>query len=193
MSSNSQGRRNTAAWFLTKAQHDTEHMTRLWWSATPPKVADALAFSCTWAYCVSQQLLLLRQLFGWAVVHLSALQHPTTHISFLVYVFTLRLRSIRTVFLSTSVRLSVSISVRLSIVCILAKRKHLAKKVQLWLIGSRTRALQWAQDEQRTLPLTPKRGPQKLTFFHFPYKNWAFLAESLLKSFFVWKLSAAKL
>ena len=35
-------------------------------------------------------------------------------------------------------------SVRLSDAWIVTKRKHLAKKVQLWLIGSRLRAFQWA-------------------------------------------------
>ena len=40
----------------------------------------------------------------------------------------------------------------------------------------------------------PQRGPQKPIFsLHIPYKNWAFREESLLQSFFVWKLSAAKL
>ena len=46
-------------------------------------------------------------------------------------------------------------SVRLSNACIVTKRKHLAKKVQLWLIGSRLWAFQWTKDEQRTLPLNP--------------------------------------
>ena len=41
--------------------------------------------------------------------------------------------------------------------------------------------------------LTPKRGPQKRFFFIFRIKNWALLEESLLQSFFVWKLSAAQL
>jgi len=35
-------------------------------------------------------------------------------------------------------------SVRLSNACIVTKRKHIAKKVQLWLTGSRPRAFQWA-------------------------------------------------
>ena len=34
----------------------------------------------------------------------------------------------------------------------------LAKKVQLTVIGSPRRAFQWAQDENRTLPLSPQRG-----------------------------------
>jgi len=41
-------------------------------------------------------------------------------------------------------RLSVCLSVCLSSACIVTKRKHLAKKVQLWLIGSRPQAFQWA-------------------------------------------------
>ena len=43
-----------------------------------------------------------------------------------------------------SVRLSVRPSVCLSNAWIVTKRKHLAKKVQLWLIGSWPRAFQWA-------------------------------------------------
>ena len=39
---------------------------------------------------------------------------------------------------------SVCPSVCPSNACIVTKRKHLAKKVQLWLIGSRPRAFQWA-------------------------------------------------
>ena len=41
-------------------------------------------------------------------------------------------------------RLSVRLSVCQSNACIVTKRKHLAKKVQLWLIGSRPWAFQWA-------------------------------------------------
>ena len=40
--------------------------------------------------------------------------------------------------------MSVCLSVCLSNAWIVTKRKHLAKKVQLWLIGSRPRAFQWA-------------------------------------------------
>jgi len=65
--------------------------------------------------------------------------------------------------------LSVRPSVRLSNACIVTKRKHLAKKVQLWLMGNRLRAFQWASDEHCMLPLTPKGG-LKSDFFHFPYK-----------------------
>ena len=39
--------------------------------------------------------------------------------------------------------LSVRLSVRLSNACIVTKRKHLAKTIQLRLIGSRLRAFQW--------------------------------------------------
>jgi len=42
------------------------------------------------------------------------------------------------------------------------------------------------------LSLTPKGGI-KSDFFRFPYKKWAFLEECLLQSFFVEKLSTAKL
>ena len=55
-------------------------------------------------------------------------------------------------------KVSVRLSVRPSHAWIVTKRKQLAKKVQLWLIGSRLRAFQWANDEQRTLPLTPKEA-----------------------------------
>jgi len=70
-----------------------------------------------------------------------------------MWVFTVRLRSIRTVLLSrfclsvrTSVRPFVRLSVCLSNACIVTKRKHLAKKVQLWLIGSRPRAFNLYQN-----------------------------------------------
>ena len=46
-------------------------------------------------------------------------------------------------FLWASVRPSVCLSVCQN-AWIVTKRKHLAKKVQLWLIGSRPRAFQWA-------------------------------------------------
>ena len=62
-------------------------------------------------------------------------------------------------------RKSVRLSVRLSVTAwIVTKRKHLAKIVQLSLIGSPLRAFQWAYDQRRTLPLTPQRGPQKRKF-----------------------------
>ena len=58
--------------------------------------------------------------------------------------------------------LSVLLSVYLSNACTVTKLKHLAKKAQLWLIGSRLRAFQWAEDEHRTLPLPPpKKGGLK--------------------------------
>jgi len=50
------------------------------------------------------------------------------------------------------------LSVCLSNAFIVTKRKHLAKKVQLWLTGSRLWASQWAKDEQRTFPLTCQFG-----------------------------------
>ena len=81
--------------------------------------------------------------------------------------------------------------VYLSNACIVTKRKHLAKKVQIWLIGSRLWAFQWAQDEQRTLPLSPQWG-SKMQIGYFPSKSY-FSGRSLLPSFFVWKLSAAEL
>ena len=46
--------------------------------------------------------------------------------------------------LAIDVCLSVCPSACLSNACIVTKRKHLAKKVQLWLIGSRPWAFQWA-------------------------------------------------
>ena len=68
-------------------------------------------------------------------------------------------------------------SVCLSNAWIVSKRKHAAKKGQLWLLGRRLRAFQWAQDEQRTLPLTRKGGLKR----DYHIKNWAFLEESLPK------------
>jgi len=57
----------------------------------------------------------------------------------------------------------------------------LAKKVQLWLIGSHLQAFQWAYNEQRILPLSPKRGLRNA--------NWPF---SLVKEYFSRRKSAAK-
>ena len=52
-------------------------------------------------------------------------------------------------------RLSVCPSVCLSNACIVPKLKHLAKKsLIMTILGSRLRAFQWAEDEQRTLPNT---------------------------------------
>jgi len=62
---------------------------------------------------------------------------------------------------------------------------ELAKKVQLALIGRRPRVFQRAIDEPCTLPLTPPKGGTNRDFAIFP--------KSLLQSFFVWKLPAAKL
>jgi len=53
-----------------------------------------------------------------------------------------------------SIHLSVRPSVCLSNAWNVTKWKHLAKKVQISLIGSRPRAFQWAYDQQRTLPLS---------------------------------------
>jgi len=84
-------------------------------------------------------------------------------------------------------------------VCPYVKRVHCdqtkapTENVQLSLMESPLRAFQWAQDEQRTLPVTPEGGLKKRKVAVFRIKNWAFLIESLLQSFFVWKLSAAKL
>jgi len=47
---------------------------------------------------------------------------------------------------------------------------HLSKKVQLSLIGGPIRAFQWAQDEQRTLPQSPKGG-SKTQIVSLPYKS----------------------
>ena len=58
------------------------------------------------------------------------------------YIFTVRLCEAY----STTFCLSVCPSVRLSNVCIVTKQKHLVKKVQLWLIGSRPRAFDWYQN-----------------------------------------------
>ena len=40
---------------------------------------------------------------------------------------------------------------------------------------------------------SPQRGTQRRQFFRFPYEKLTSLKESLLQSFFVWKLSAAQL
>ena len=79
---------------------------------------------------------------------------------------------------------SVCPSVQMSNACIVTKRKHLAKKVQLFKSPtSFSMSLRWTS----YVSPNPQRGPQKWI------NNWAFLKESLLQSFFVWKLSAAKL
>jgi len=64
---------------------------------------------------------------------------------------------------SDFIRLHLAIDVCLSIrLCIKRvycdKTKAPSEKVQLWLIGSRLRAFQWAEDEQRTLSLNPQFG-----------------------------------
>jgi len=45
--------------------------------------------------------------------------------------------------------------------------KEIAKKVQLWRIGSRPWAFQQAIDEVRTLTLSPPKGGSKSDFFVF--------------------------
>ena len=55
-------------------------------------------------------------------------------------------------------------------------------------MGSSLRAFQLAQNEHRTLSLNPLREAQKRKTADFR-KNRTSLEESLLQSFFVWKLS----
>ena len=69
-----------------------------------------------------------------------------------------------------SVCLSVRPSVSPSNAWIVTKRKHLAKKVQLWLLGSFPMSLRWTA----YVAPNPQRGPQKRKIFHFPYKNGLF-------------------
>ena len=76
----------------------------------------------------------------------------------------------------------VCLSVCLSNACIVTKQKHLAKKSSIMTNRKRLRTIQWAYVapvSQRGLKSKKKR---------FPYKNWAFLEESLLQSFTAWKL-----
>ena len=68
---------------------------------------------------------------------------------------------------------SVCLSVRLSNVWIVTKRKHLAKKVQLWLRKSPTSfpmSLRWTV----YIAPNPQRGPQRRNFFCFPYRELDF-------------------
>ena len=60
------------------------------------------------------------------------------------------------------------------------KTKALSKKVQLWLIGSRSRAFQWWT---AYVAPNPQRGPQKRFFFIFRIKKlgFSFLKESLIQ------------
>jgi len=61
-------------------------------------------------------------------------------------------------------RLSVRLSLCLSNAWIVTKRKHLAKKVQIWLIGSRPRAfLRWTA----YVAPNPPKGASKTTIFSF--------------------------
>jgi len=66
------------------------------------------------------------------------------------------------------------------------------KKVQLALIGSRSRTFQRAIDEPCMLPLTPPKGGTKRDFAIFSV-NFKFCQKSLLHSFFVSKRPAVKL
>jgi len=69
---------------------------------------------------------------------------------------------------------------------------HLAKKVQLTLIGSPLRTFQWAQDDHHTLPLSSSKGGSKMQNGRF----WCKIGLCLKKvcySFFVWKLSSTEL
>ena len=95
--------------------------------------------------------------------------------------FTVRLRSICTVLLSTSFCLSV----RLSNACIVTKRKHLGKKVQLWLIGIDYELSNEPKMNSVRCPLTPKEA-SKTKIYRFPYKKVGFSwRKSATKFFFV--------
>ena len=50
---------------------------------------------------------------------------------------------------------------------ITSQPQEIAKKVQLWRIGSRPRVFQRAIDSVRTLPLSPPKGGSKSDFFRF--------------------------
>jgi len=68
----------------------------------------------------------------------------------------------------------------------------LPKEVQLTLIARPLRAFQRAQDDHRTLPLSPppQRGAQKRKTADFrPKLHFAWRKSYLLQSFFIWKLS----
>ena len=45
-----------------------------------------------------------------------------------------------------------------------------SKKIQLWRMGSRSRAFEWAVDGVHTLPLNPPKGGSKSDFFFFKNK-----------------------
>jgi len=103
-----------------------------------------------------------------------------------VMIFTVRLWSICTVLLSTSVCPSVK-----RVHC--DKTKASSEKSSTMTIRKSSTSFPMSLRWNRTLPLTPKGGLKSEFFSIFHRKNWAFLEESLLQSFFVWKLSAAKL
>ena len=72
-----------------------------------------------------------------------------------------------------SVRPSVCLPVRLSNAWIVTKRKHLAKKVQLWYRKSPTSfpiSLRWTA----YVASKPPKGPQRRQFFRFPYRKLDF-------------------
>ena len=74
--------------------------------------------------------------------------------------------------------------------CNVTKRKHLAKKSSI--MTNRKSPTSFPMGLRWTAYVAPKGG-LKSDFFPFSVLKWAFLEESLLHSFFVWKLSAAKL
>jgi len=67
-----------------------------------------------------------------------------------------------------------------------------SKKVQLMLIGRLLRAFQWAWWSSYVAPMSTKGG-LKNAKRPICVKNRSSLEESLLQSFYVWKLSTAKL
>ena len=70
---------------------------------------------------------------------------------------------------------------------------QLAKKVQLALIRSQLHTFQWAIYELWMLPLSPTKGSTEGDFAFFACKIQILLKQSLLQSFFVWKLPVDKL
>ena len=59
----------------------------------------------------------------------------------------------------------------LSNACIVTKRKHLTKKVQLWLIESCPRAFQWNLRWTSYVAPNPRKAASKATILSFPYKT----------------------
>ena len=76
---------------------------------------------------------------------------------------------------------------------IMSQPYEIAKKVQLWRIGSRPQAFQRAIDGVCTLPLSPPKGGSKAIFFVFLKYNFIWIEYSLSQSFFVWKRPVALL